>query len=131
MKFLKTTNLSLLLTATFVILIGLMIYIIIVHYYQMQHMNSVMSRSQETALKLRYYSELMEYARTRTRMTNRILYMQDIFEKDEINQTLEEYAGKFAQTFANLNRLQLDEFEKQKLAMQNEIVGVILPAQIC
>ena len=129
MKFLKTTNLALLLTATFSVLIGLMIYIIIDHYYQMQHMNSVMSRSQETALKLRYYSELMEYARTRTRMTSRILYMQDIFEKDEINQRLEGYAGKFAQTYTNLNRLQLDEFEKQKLAMQNEIVGVILPAQ--
>ncbi|MGB5455075.1 MAG: response regulator [Gammaproteobacteria bacterium] len=129
MKFFKTTNLALLLTATFVILVGLMIYIIIDHYFQMQHMNSVMSRSQETALKLRYYSELMEYARTRTRMTNQILDIQDIFEKDEINQSLEGYAGQFAQTYANLNRLQLDEFEKQKLTMQNEIVGVILPAQ--
>ncbi len=43
-----------------------------------------------------HFSELMEFARARTRLTSQILDTEDVFEKDKINQELEIYANRFA-----------------------------------
>ncbi len=104
-------------------------YVLIDHYSHMRHLQGVMERSQTALLKVRYYSELMEYARTRTRLTSKILDTEDLFDKDELNQELEIFANRFARTFSDLRELPLNEFENAELERQGGIVQVILPTQ--
>jgi len=57
-----------------------------------------MSKSDLALQRVRHFSELMEFARARTRLTSQILDTEDVFEKDKINQELEIYANRFART---------------------------------
>ena len=129
MNFLKSNNLAVLLGGALIVLAGIMTYVLIDYFIHMNHMRVVMSESQNAVLKVRYFSEMMEFARTHTRLTSQILDTEDVFKKDELNQQLEVYAGKFAEVYQMLRQLPLDEHEKTHLEMQRSIVSVILPAQ--
>ncbi|PCI40414.1 MAG: hypothetical protein COB46_06820 [Rhodospirillaceae bacterium] len=129
MIFFKTNNLAALLAGAFLALALIMTYVIVDHYVHMTHMRVVMTKSQNAMLKVRYYSEMMEFARTRTRLTSQILDTEDIFDKDDLNQKLEGFAGKFSKAYLALVSLPLDDHEKAQLKVQEAIVGIILPAQ--
>jgi signal transduction histidine kinase/ActR/RegA family two-component response regulator len=88
-----------------------------------------MSKSDLALQRVRHFSELMEFARARTRLTSQILDTEDVFEKDKINQELEIYANRFARTLQSLRELPLDDFALESLATQSQVVLVILPAQ--
>lgn len=80
--------------------------------------------------KMRLNSELMEIARTRTRITNQIIDVDDPFEQDEYNLELDILAGRFAALRQELLDLELNDVERQVLLVEHpEIVSIILPAQ--
>ena len=129
MQLLKTNNLAVLLVVAFIALTTMMAYIMVDHYTHTQHMNVVMSTNKTAVLKLRYLSELMEHARTRTRLTNQILDTADVFDKDALNQELETFASRFSRVFQAYLTLPLDDHERAQLQEEERIVGIILPAQ--
>jgi signal transduction histidine kinase len=79
--------------------------------------------------KMRINSELMELARARTRLTSKIIDLDDIFEQDDLNQKLETYAGQFSKLRGLLLEHSLSASEKKLLKSQQEIIPVILPNQ--
>ena len=125
----KTDSIAFLLGLTFITFVGMMIYIIIDHNSHMRHMHRLMDSNKNGTLKMRYYSELMEYARARTRLTSQILLTSDTFQQDELNVEIESYAGRFAQVYRYLNAIPLSEYEKEIRSTQFKIIDQILPAQ--
>jgi diguanylate cyclase (GGDEF)-like protein len=79
--------------------------------------------------KMLINSELMELARSRTRITSKIIDIEDYFEQDELNMELEKYAGKFSLLRQGLLSLPLTAEERSILASNDDIVPIILPAQ--
>ena len=79
--------------------------------------------------KMRLNSELMELARSRTRLTSKIIDLEDVFEQDELNQELEIYASRFSELRGQLLALELTDEEKSLLDKQLEIIPIILPNQ--
>ena len=96
---------------------------------QLQEMQGIIQEGQIVARKVRLSSELMEFARARTRMTRRLLDSQDIFEQDELNQRLDELAGQYAATFQRLQEMPLAPQERAKIEDLKKEVPIILPAQ--
>ena len=96
---------------------------------QLQQMQGTIQEGQIVARKVRLSSELMEFARARTRMTRRLLDSQDIFEQDELNQRLDELAGQYAATFQRLQEMPLAPQERTKIEDLKKEVPIILPAQ--
>jgi len=85
--------------------------------------------SENYSRKMRINSELMELARSRTRMTSAIIDTNDPFEQDDLNMKLETYASRFARLRADLRELPLDAEEQKELDAHLAIIAVILPAQ--
>lgn len=79
--------------------------------------------------KMQINSELMELARSRTRITSKIIDIDDVFEQDELNMELETYANRFANLRQSLLELPLSTEELSIISSHNKIVPVILPAQ--
>ncbi len=80
--------------------------------------------------KMRLNSELMEVARSRTRITNQIIDESDPFEQDELSLELDKLAGRFARLREELIALELTDNERKVLLEEHpEIVTAILPAQ--
>lgn len=87
---------------------------------------------QETELysrKMRINSELMELARSRTRLTSAIIDTEDPFRQDDLNMELETHAARFARLRGQLRDLPLDSKEQRELDTHRGIISVILPAQ--
>ncbi len=122
-------NLSLTLALAFSVVSAVLAFIIIEQYERTGQMKATMTQSHLALQRVRHFSELMEFARARTRLTSQILDTIDVFEKDDINQELEIYANRFARSMQSLNSLPLDDHVKEKLREQGEIIRVILPAQ--
>lgn len=84
----------------------------------------------EQSRKMLLISQLAELARSRTRLTAQITDIDDVFEQDELNLRLEQYAGRFAQFRQELLAFPLVDAEKIILQQnQPRIVARILPAQ--
>ncbi len=96
---------------------------------QLQQMQGIIQEGQIVARKMRFSSELMEFARARTRLTRRLLDSEDIFEQDELNQRLDELAGQYAATFHLLQEMPLSPQELTKIEDLKKEVPIILPAQ--
>jgi two-component system sensor histidine kinase/response regulator len=79
--------------------------------------------------KMEINSRLMEIARSRTRLTAKLIDTDDVFEKESINQQLELLAGEFAGLRSEYANFQLSDKEKQLMAEQNAIIARILPIQ--
>ncbi|MBF0256618.1 MAG: hypothetical protein HQL47_09220, partial [Gammaproteobacteria bacterium] len=105
MGFLKTSNLALMLGGAFLLTVFIMLFVLFGQQRQVVEFSAVMGQSEVVVKKLRYYSDLMEFARSRTRLTSQILDTDDPFEKDELNQKLEIFAGRFAETYSLLKQL--------------------------
>ena len=125
----KTTNLAVIIGATLFVITSMLLILFVSHENETKKVVNVLLDNHLSTKKMRYLSELTEFARTRTRLTSQILDSDDLFEKDEINQRLEHFAGRYAETYKQLKALPLSDAEKEKLFSQDEIVSVILPAQ--
>ncbi|MBF0266564.1 MAG: PAS domain-containing protein [Gammaproteobacteria bacterium] len=79
--------------------------------------------------KLFLYGKLAEYARKRTELTGAIIYSEDVFKQDELNQELESYAGKFSHLRTKLLDLPLSKKETLVLNQINSLVPIVLPSQ--
>lgn len=96
---------------------------------QLNKIERVLQEEEIESQKMRINSELMELARSRTRLASQIIDTSDVFEQDELNMQLEEHAGQFAQLRQTLLKLPLTVDERSILNTHNIIVPVILPAQ--
>ncbi|MCP5306336.1 MAG: diguanylate cyclase [Chromatiaceae bacterium] len=80
--------------------------------------------------KMRLISEMMEIARSRTRITSQILVTSEPFQQDELRMQLDQLASRFAAVRTELVALPLDAVERRVLLEeQPRIVKEILPAQ--
>jgi len=129
MFFKKRDNLTVLFAVSFLALSGIMSLILFQHQNSIREAIVYMEKSKLSMKKMRYYSELMEFARSRTRLTRKLMDTEDFFNKDEINQALEIFANRFARTFQALVLLPLDARELKGVEKQRALVRVILPAQ--
>ena len=125
----SSTNLSYIIGVSFLVLLLILLALISAHRTQTIKLEALLSQTQESASKMRYFSELVEYSRTRTRLTAQILTTEDIFEQDEINQKLEGFAGKYAAANQKLKEFKLSAEEQEIRNEQNLIISKILPAQ--
>ena len=92
-------------------------------------MEEMLLEEEVESQKMLINSELMELARSRTRITSKIIDIDDVFEQDELNMELETYASRFAKLRQALTELPLNPEERDIINSHNEIVPVILPAQ--
>jgi signal transduction histidine kinase len=107
----------------------LLLFTLYSYSHNLSELEQVIVMQSSESHKMKLNSELMELARSRTRLTSRLIDVNDVFEQDEINMLLDEYASRFARLRTELLALKMSVKEKQILDKQNEIVAVILPAQ--
>jgi len=107
----------------------LMSFIIYTNNQNLTDLEKVIIQLAKESHKMEINSELMELARSRTRLTSKIIDIEDVFEQDEINMKLDVYASQFARLRTKFLELDLAEPEKIILDKQNSIVPIILPAQ--
>jgi len=109
---------------------ALMILLIAFTYSQFMHeLELVISAEELESHKMRLNSELMEVARSRTRLTTQIIDTDDLFIQDEINLELENYASMFTRLRSELTALPLSPEEIHQLEQHKGIITQILPAQ--
>ncbi len=80
--------------------------------------------------KMYLNSQLMEIARSRTRLTSKIIDTEDVFEQDEIAIQLDVLASRFSTLRSELIKLPMSSVE-EKIILEElpKIVSVILPNQ--
>ena len=125
----KTKDIVPLVTAVFISYVLLMIFILHTYTDYLVGLEQVIIEQAKEGHKMELNSELMELARSRTRLTSKVIDMNDIFEQDEANILLDEYASRFSRIRSEFLSLMQSEFEKEIIDKQNEIVKIILPAQ--
>ena len=79
--------------------------------------------------KMEIIVRLIEIARTRSRLTSKMLYEQDPFVKDEINMRLDQLAAEFAEKRGQLIGLGLSSVEMAILNEQSKITRTTLKKQ--
>jgi len=109
--------------------ISLVLFISISYSHYLNQQERVLIEQEIESKKMHINSELMELARSRTRIVSEIIYIDDIFKQDELNIQLDSYAGRFAQLRSQLLELPLTEEEKALIRMNDSMVPLILPAQ--
>jgi diguanylate cyclase (GGDEF)-like protein len=109
--------------------ISLVLFISISYNYFLNQQERVLIEQEIESEKMHINSELMELARSRTRIVSEIIYIDDIFEQDELNIQLDSLAGRFAQLRTQLLELPLTEEEKALIKVNDSMVPLILPAQ--
>ena len=126
---LNTTIVSL--VFVMVILIVFFFAIVFTSYERLLRVAEENSRlAVDQSRKMLLISQLAELARSRTRLTAQITDIDDVFEQDELNLQLEQYAGRFAQFRQELMAFPLSAEEAIILEKrQPRIVARILPAQ--
>ncbi len=126
---LKSLNIVMLIGITVTALMGALLFFVTHSHNTTQTLNHVMEKNQSVTQKMQLYGQLMEYARSRTRLSSSIILEEDVFIQDEINMQLEVYANKYARARAELLALPLRDQERAILEKQNTLVSKILPAQ--
>jgi len=107
----------------------LMVFILYNYAHNLTQLEQVIVQQSKESQKMKINSELMELARTRTRLTGKIITIEDIFEQDEINMQLNVYASDFSRVRTELLKQNISKTERNILEQQNNIVAIILPAQ--
>lgn len=107
----------------------LVAFIYVQYTNHLRNLEMVLKESDIYSQKMRLNSELMELARSRTRLTSTIIDTEDPFEQDELNMMLEAHAARFALLRSQLLQFPLNIEEQQLLDSHSLIVPVILPAQ--
>ena len=96
---------------------------------QMEYVNSVIEKSQVNSTKMDLVARLMEVARSRTRLTMKMIHTDDIFERDEINLELDRKATEFSVNRQKLFDLGLSEEELKLFADLDKAVAPALKRQ--
>ena len=118
-----------LITAT---IAGFVLIVFFISYDYSRYLNDlekILLEEEIESQKMHINSELMELARSRTRITSKIIDTSDVFEQDELNMELETYASRFAILRQALLKLPLNTEERDIVNSHEDIVPVILPAQ--
>jgi len=122
-------NIVPLVTGVFVGFSLLMLFILFSYTHNLTELEDVISNQAQKSLKMELNSQLMELARSRTRLTAKIINIEDPFEQDEINMQLDIHASQFARLRSTFLELDLSEIEKSIVEKQNKIIPKILTAQ--
>ena len=109
--------------------ISLVLFISISYSHFLNQQERVLIEQEIESRKMQLNSELMELARSRTRIVSEIIYIDDIFVQDELNMQLDSLAGRFAQLRTQLLEQPLTEEEKALIKLNDSMVPQILPAQ--
>lgn len=111
---------------------GFILIVFFISYDYSRYLNDmeeILLEEEIESQKMHINSELMELARSRTRITSKIIDVEDVFVQDELNMELETYANRFALLRQRLLTLPLKAEERRIVNSHNKIVSVILPAQ--
>jgi signal transduction histidine kinase/ActR/RegA family two-component response regulator len=122
-------NIVPLVTVVFIGFSMLMLFTLYSYTHNLSKLELVIVKQAKESHKMEINSELMELARSRTRLTSKIIDVEDVFEQDEMNMQLDIFASRFARLRTELLGLEVSITEKALLDKQNEIVPIILPAQ--
>ena len=122
-------NIVPLVVTTIIIFITLVIFTSYQHNLYLNLFENILRNIETESKKMRINSEMMEVARSRTRITSQIIDTDDIFQQDELSIKLDSFANQFSILRDELLRSPLTDDEKNILNTHNDIVGVILPAQ--
>ena len=129
LKIFDNNNLVPLVALTVTVFIGLVLFVSINYSQFVSQLELVLSEEETESKKMQINSELMELARSRTRIAAQIINTEDVFEQDELNMLQESYANRFAHLRQQLLVMPLTEKERATLKTHEDIVPVILPAQ--
>ncbi|MFK5894394.1 MAG: diguanylate cyclase [Pseudomonadota bacterium] len=91
---------------------------------------NVINSTKETVHKMHLIATMSEKARIRTRLTGKLLAIDDFFIKDEITLELDKAAGQFAAAREGFLKLPLSSFEQDMIKQQNKIIAVVLKNQL-
>lgn len=132
-KFIKSifsdNNIIPIVSLTTVGVICMVIFIFINYSYHLHELEQVLNKGEIESKKMQLNSELMELARSRTRLTSEIIATKDPFKQDELNQEMEVYANRFSYLRQQLLNLPLSKLESSILNEHRKIITIILPAQ--
>ncbi|MCK4708159.1 MAG: hypothetical protein KAU21_06030, partial [Gammaproteobacteria bacterium] len=108
----------------------ILLVLLILYFFSQQHSNleSVINQGEIESRKMRINSELMELARSRTRLLSQLTDLDDLFEQDEKNILLENAAGRYASLRNQLLELDISAEEQVIIDKQSEVIPLILPA---
>jgi len=125
---LVSLNIVLFIALTVTMLMGALIFFVGQSNSATHTLIEVMGNNHTITRKMQLYGQLMEYARSRTRLSSSIILEQDPFNQDEIGMELEIYANRYSRARLELLSLPLFEEEIAVLESQNSLVSKILPA---
>ena len=91
-----------------------------------EEQQAVLDSTEQATRKMRLLADLIEIARSRTRLSFQLLTTEDVFEKDALSMQVSELAGKFSGRYRQLKDLPLSSQERQKLAWQRERIQVVV-----
>lgn len=128
-QLLNSINIVVLIAFTVIMLMAGLVFFVIQSNTAAKTLINIMEDNHTVTRKMQLYGQLMEYARSRTRLTGNIIREPDPFVQDEINLELEIFANQYARARLELLSLPLSEEEKAVLDSQNALVAEILPAQ--
>lgn len=117
------------LMVAFLAMLIMVLLIWLVSFFYSQRVYEVLAHNSENSEKMLIITQLIETAHFRTRLTGQMLVTQDIFERDDIAQSLDVYASQFSQLRAKLLSLDLTDEEIKILDTQLDLIKVILPKQ--
>lgn len=99
------------------------------HDSQLRQLHAAVHASELASRKLQLCLDIVESARARTRLIGQIIFVDDPFEKDRLNQELDGEAGIFSRARQALTELPLSDHEQKLLERQGNHASVVLPAQ--
>ncbi|NNJ91020.1 MAG: EAL domain-containing protein [Gammaproteobacteria bacterium] len=127
--FFHNSKITFLAALGYIILIILFAVVIILVSLNSEKQNITNKQNKLASQKMQLASQLAEIARTRARLTGKMIYLEDYFEKDEIRLQLDSQASRFSTIRSQLLQLPLDETELALLEQQASIVPITLPLQ--
>ena len=124
-----SSNIVMLVAATFFLFMITLFFLYFNNSEYLIKFQQLTNISQTGSKKMQLFSEFAELSRGRTRNTLQILETEDAFEQDELNQTLEGFASKFADARTQMDLLPFTKEDKELYDSAFKLVPTILPAQ--
>ena len=94
--------------------------------FQLNSQRDLIDSTDMAAQKMRLSADLIEIARTRTRLSHEMVSERDIFARDDIYQRIESMAVEFSRLHQELEKLPLKENEKNILANQKKLYPQVI-----
>jgi diguanylate cyclase (GGDEF)-like protein len=111
------------------VIIAILMAIWVMHQRQIQELRHTVEDGQLAVEKMELVASMIETARARTRLTNKMTFIEDIFEKDEINMQLDRYAARFSVLRQQLLGLPVSSEEISILESQRNVIRPTLVQQ--